>query len=374
MTEIYDFAIIGTGSVGSAAGYYASQKGLKVLELDVAVPPHTQGSHHGQTRLIRHAYGEGGKYLPMLLRAQKLWDELQQKTHRDIFHQISLLNVGRQGTDFIENVERSAQRYQLPDEKLTGEEISQRWRNFSFSNDYVGVLEEKAGYLNSEIAIQAYLDLAKEIGVEQKFDSAVQSIDFQDDIVVIRTAQQVYQVKNVLVSAGTWVKELLTTVPVQPIRKVFAWFDVADKRLNEDEGFPAFAIEIDDKQTYYGFPGKDDTIKIGQHTGGQPINQRSQGTPYGDYSSDKEEVLPLLQRYLKGVGPLNHGASCTYDQSPDGDFIIDQLPNQPNVQIVTGLSGHGFKFVSALGELAAQKANQEEITTDLSAFKLNRFE
>lgn len=63
------------------------------------------------------------------------------------------------------------------------------------------------------------MDLAKEIGVEQKFDSAVQSIDFQDDIVVIRTAQQVYQVKNVLVSAGTWMKELLPTVPVQPIRK-----------------------------------------------------------------------------------------------------------------------------------------------------------
>ncbi|MCK8626745.1 FAD-dependent oxidoreductase [Fructobacillus cardui] len=92
MAAIYDFAIIGTGLVGLAAGYYASQKGLKVLELDVAVLPHTQDSHHSQTRLIRHAYGEGEKYLPMLLRAQKLWDELQQKTHRDIFHQTSLLN------------------------------------------------------------------------------------------------------------------------------------------------------------------------------------------------------------------------------------------------------------------------------------------
>lgn len=374
MAEIYDFAIIGTGSVGSAAGYYASQKGLKVLEVDVAVPPHTQGSHHGQTRLIRHAYGEGEKYLPMLLRAQKLWDELQQKTHRDIFHQTALLNVGRQGTDFIENVEKSAQKYQLPYEKVTGDEISQRWENFNFSADYVGILEKKDGYLNSEIAIQAYLDLAREAGVEQKFDSTVQSIDFQDGIVVVTTAQQFYRAKNVLVSAGTWVKELLAKVPVQPLRKVFAWFDVADERLNEDEGFPAYAIEINDEQTYYGFPGKDGTIKIGQHTGGQPITQRSQRTPYGDYASDKEEVLPLLQDYLKGVGPLNHGASCTYDQSPDGDFIIDQLPGHPNVQFVTGLSGHGFKFASVLGELAAKRANQEEITTDLSAFQLKRFE
>ncbi|MCK8626744.1 hypothetical protein [Fructobacillus cardui] len=106
---------------------------------------------------------------------------------------------------------------------------------------------------------------------------------------------------------------------------------MADEQLNEDAGFPAYAIEVDDERTYYGFPDKDGTIKIGQHTGGQPITQRSQRTPYGDYASDKEEVLPLLRQYLKGVGSLNHGASCTYDQSPDVDFIIDQLPGHPNV-------------------------------------------
>lgn len=63
------------------AGCYATRAGLKVLMIDAHMPPHQQGSHHGDTRLIRHAYGEGEKYVPLVLRAQTLWDELS--THNE---------------------------------------------------------------------------------------------------------------------------------------------------------------------------------------------------------------------------------------------------------------------------------------------------
>ena len=66
----YDLIIIGSGSVGAAAGYYARQAGLNVLMIDAHQPPHQEGSHHGSTRLIRHAYGEGERYVPLVLRAR----------------------------------------------------------------------------------------------------------------------------------------------------------------------------------------------------------------------------------------------------------------------------------------------------------------
>ncbi|WP_333891333.1 FAD-dependent oxidoreductase, partial [Atlantibacter subterraneus] len=81
----YDLIIVGSGSVGAAAGYYATRAGLKVLMTDSAHPPHKEGSHHGESRLIRHAYGEGEKYVPLVLRAQALWDELQQLSGEKIF-------------------------------------------------------------------------------------------------------------------------------------------------------------------------------------------------------------------------------------------------------------------------------------------------
>lgn len=74
------------------------------------------------------------------------------------------------------------------------------------------------------------------------------------------------------------------------------------------------------------------------------------------------------------VGELNHGVACTYDLSPDEDFIIDDLPGKRNIQFVTGLSGHGFKFASVLGEILVAKSLKETIDFDLSPFLLSRFQ
>lgn len=91
----YDLIIIGSGSVGAAAGYYATRAGLNVLMTDAHMPPHQHGSHHGDTRLIRHAYGEGEKYVPLVLRAQTLWDELSRHNEDDpIFVRSGVINLG----------------------------------------------------------------------------------------------------------------------------------------------------------------------------------------------------------------------------------------------------------------------------------------
>lgn len=90
----YDLIIIGSGSVGAAAGYYATRAGLNVLMIDAHMPPHQQGSHHGDTRLIRHAYGEGEKYVPLVLRAQTLWDELAQHNEEPVFVRSGVVNLG----------------------------------------------------------------------------------------------------------------------------------------------------------------------------------------------------------------------------------------------------------------------------------------
>ena len=74
----YDVIIVGAGSMGMAAGYYLTLEGKSVLLLDSFNPPHDRGAHHGDTRIIRHAYGEGTSYVPLALRAQKLWFDLSE--------------------------------------------------------------------------------------------------------------------------------------------------------------------------------------------------------------------------------------------------------------------------------------------------------
>lgn len=140
MAEIYDLIVIGTGSVGSSTGYYAAKRGLSVLEIDSATPPHTNGSHHGETRMIRHAYGEGSSYVPLVLRAQELWNELKRDTQVDIFHQTGVLNIAPKQSSFLNNIITSAEKYELPIEVYDVSEARKKWPQFTMPDQFRAVL------------------------------------------------------------------------------------------------------------------------------------------------------------------------------------------------------------------------------------------
>src|SRR5262245_25064038 len=86
---MFDVIILGLGAMGSAAACHLARRGLKVLGLDRFAPPHTMGSTHGQSRIIREAYFEHPLYVPLVQRAYELWAELT-----DAFGQTLLLQTG----------------------------------------------------------------------------------------------------------------------------------------------------------------------------------------------------------------------------------------------------------------------------------------
>lgn len=374
MSQIYDLLIIGTGSVGASAGYYAAKKGLKVLEIDAYEPPHSEGSHHGQTRIIRHAYGEGAVYVPLVLRAQELWDELENNTGADIFHQTGVLNIAPKNSSFLANIRQSSEAYNLPIKVYNAKDAHQKWPGISFPYHFQAVLEQKSGYLKSEVAIQTYIDEAKKIGVRTQFNTVVTKIEeVQNGQVIVTTNQGIYQGKNAVVSVGTWVKNLVPNLPIKPVRKVVSWFE-SSNIFEEKNGFPAFTLQLDNGTHYYGFPSNNGLIKIGRHQGGQKISSAAERLSFGTLAEDTTEIDPLFKNVLKSIGQLDHGVSCSYDLSPDENFIIDYLPDKKHIQIVTGLSGHGFKFASVLGEIIVNKVIGDEVKFNLSPFLLSRFD
>lgn len=371
---VYDLIIVGSGSVGSAAGFYATEAGLNVLMIDAAFPPHRNGSHHGDTRIIRHAYGEGEKYVPMVLRAQTLWEELAVRSGAAIFHRSGVINLGPRHSDFIQTAMNSANTFRLPCETLNAAEIAARWPQFTVPADYLGVFEPQAGYLKSELAIAAYIRLSENAGCAQLFNCPVTAIQPLARGFEVMTAEgSCYQAAKLLVSAGTWVQKLIPLVPITPVRKVFSWHQ-ADGRFSEDNHFPAFTAQSPDGSQYYGFPAIKNELKVGRHDGGQIIQTPEQRTAFGSQDTDGSEVFQFLRHFLPGVGVCLTGEACTYDRSGDEDFIIDTLPGNQDMLIISGLSGHGFKFASVLGEIAADFALGREAPFDLTPFSLARFD
>ncbi|MBP2170922.1 N-methyl-L-tryptophan oxidase [Erwinia toletana] len=369
---VYDLIVVGSGSVGAAAGFYATQAGLKVLMIDGAHPPHTQGSHHGESRLIRHAYGEGARYVPLVLRAQKLWDQLETLSGERIMQRSGVLNLAPMASEFINNVIDSAREFSLDIQVLQADEVRKRWPLFTVPDGYLGVFEPHSGYLKSEVAVRSWIALAEKAGCAQLFNCAVHSIEKEGGFDIVNTADGRFRGRKMLISAGTWVKALCPELPVTPVRKVFSWHQ-ADGRYSENNKFPAFTVEMSDGLQYYGFPADNNALKVGKHQGGQAIDRPEQRLPFGSCAEDGSEVFNFMRSFLPGVGVCLHGAACTYDNSPDEDFIIDTLPGQPTRLVISGLSGHGFKFASVLGEIAAQFACGKPSEFDLTPFALSRF-
>src|SRR5580658_7388225 len=81
---VFDVIVVGLGAMGSAAAYHLSKQHTKVLGLEAFIPAHDKGSSHGESRIIRQAYFEDPAYVPLVLRAYELWDQLQEESNEDL--------------------------------------------------------------------------------------------------------------------------------------------------------------------------------------------------------------------------------------------------------------------------------------------------
>lgn len=152
--------------------------------------------------------------------------------------------------------------------------------------------------MRSELAIKTWIQLAKEAGCAQLFNCPVTAIHHDDDGVTIETVDGEYQAKKAIVCAGTWVKDLLPELPVQPVRKVFAWYQ-ADGRYSVKNKFPAFTGELPNGDQYYGFPAENDALKIGKHNGGQVIHSADERVPFAEVVSDGSEAFRSCAMYCR---------------------------------------------------------------------------
>ena len=127
MSKGYDVIIVGVGAMGSAAAYHLAKRGRRVLGLDRFTPPHTLGSSHGQTRIIREAYFEHPVYVPMVQRAYALWEELERESGADLLRITGGVMIGRPESEVFAGARRSAVEHGLRHEVLTASEVRRKF-------------------------------------------------------------------------------------------------------------------------------------------------------------------------------------------------------------------------------------------------------
>jgi sarcosine oxidase len=366
----YDIIIAGLGAMGSATAYQLAKRGCRVLGLDRFTPPHSFGSSHGQTRIIREAYFEHPIYVPMVQRAYALWEELARAASDELFRQTGGLMLGRADSEVFMGAQRSAETHRLPCEILDATQVRQRFRALRPDDDMFAVWEPHAGILFTERCIAAHLSLAARHGASLRYDEPVLRWAASGDGVKVVTAKQEYEAGQLILSAGSWLPQLAPELkPAFTIeRQVLFWFDPkASRDAFAPERCPIHLWQFDGTCFFYGFPDLGEGVKVACHHDGEPTSPEQVRRDVAP--AEVEAMRSVVRRFLPDAdGPLRSATVCLYTNTADGHFWIDRLPRCPQVWIVSPCSGHGFKFSSVVGEVVADLATQGRCAFDLSLF------
>ncbi len=385
----YDLIVVGLGAMGSAALYQASRRGATALGIDRFDPPHSLGSSHGDTRITRSAIAEGEIYMPFVRRSNEIWRDLEARTGRRLFHESGGLIIGSDSSaafhfqgDFVETSARIAQKFGIPHEVISADEIIRRFPLLRPRPDERAYFEPGAGVLRPERCIETQLELARQAGATIHTGEKVTGYEADAGGVTVTTETASYRAAKLILAAGAWIGELLPETHrggIRVCRQLIHWFEAEDRSAFEPSRFP-FVIWIGDtlEDFWSIFPappledGGMDGVKLvteQYHTSTQPDEVDRVVT-----AAEKADMYQRLTRpRLKGLRERSLQAEvCLYTLTRDEQFLIDFHPATERVVLASPCSGHGFKHSAAVGQTLTQLALDGGCEFDISAFNLAR--
>jgi sarcosine oxidase len=366
----WDVIIIGLGAMGSASAYHCAKRGLRVLGLDQFAPPHTLGSSHGQTRIIREAYFEHPAYVPLVRRAYELWDELSTEAGRRLRMATGGLMIGPRMGPLASGALRSAREHGLPHEVLSAAEVMRRFPAFRLPDENVAVWEPRAGILFPEECIRAHLQIAERREAEIRCNEKVLRIALNEGFVRMETEHGVHEAAKVILAAGSWASSLLgelgRDIKLTVERQALFWFEARAPSLFGPEQLPIFILEYEPSRFFYGFPDLGNGVKVAKHHEGEATEADAPRRPVSD--DEIRSMRDVAQMFLPRLGQkLLESAVCVYTNTPDEHFLIDFV--EPKILLLSPCSGHGFKFSSVMGDVAADLITGQTTKHDLTLFK-----
>ncbi len=375
-SQHYDEIVIGLGGMGSAALYQLAQRGKRVLGIEQFSIAHDKGSSHGVTRIIRLAYHEHPSYVPLMRRAYELWRDLEASTEEQVLHITGSIDAGPPGSAYFAGSLQSCEEHDLPHQVLTSAELTGRFPGYRLPSETMAVFQDEGGFLLPERCISLFVEQAKELGASVHTDE--RTLDWQPTAggVRVRTDTGEYEAETLVISAGAWASKLLPGLGASavPERQALAWFETLKPEFFTPETFPVFNLMVDEGN-FYGFPEFGIRgFKLGRF---HHLEEIVDPDEIDRNPNERDEALlrDFTEKYFPdAAGDTSSMKVCMFTNSPDEHFIIDCIPEAPQVVVAAGFSGHGFKFSSVVGEILADLAADGATRHNIGMFKLSRFD
>lgn len=350
-------AVVGAGVFGAWAAYQLCQAGADVLLVDAYGPGNSRASSGGESRILRMGYGPDAIYTRMAQRSLELWKQLFDHIVRpQLFQPTGVLWLARERDPYCEATLKTFQQNKVKFERLDGAELRERYPQLEFGPVAWGMLENESGVLLARQAVQALVSAAQSAGVTY-VQAAIRPPENDRDKLesIVTTAGHKIIANKFVFACGPWLPQLFPKLLTELIHVTrqevfFLGVPAGDDRFLPDR-MPAW---IDFNDLVYGIPNLENRgvkIAIDEH-----------GPPFDPDTGERivlQESIARVRDYLArrvpvlANAPVTETRVCQYENTSNGDFLIDRHPTFENTWLVGGGSGHGFKHGPAVGEYVA---------------------
>jgi monomeric sarcosine oxidase len=356
-----DVAVVGAGSFGAWVAWHLRQAELGVVLVDQYGPGNARSSSGGESRIIRMGYGADEVYTRFALASLAAWQRLGDATGETLFHATGVLWLGRAGDRYTLDTLATLGRLGVSHERLATADIAARYPQFVLDDDVWGILEPASGALMARRAVQALVREAVRAGVEYR-TAAVAPPGVRGHLAALKASDgSEIRAGAFVFACGPWLPKLfpeLLGVRIFPTRQEVFFFGApaGDARFAP----PRMPTWIDFGAEIYGLPDLEHRgFKVAPDRHGGAIDPDTDERLVGAESVAR--IRTFLARRFPALAavPLLETRVCQYENTSNGDFLIDRHPDADNVWLVGGGSGHGFKHGPAVGEHVAKRITGE---------------
>lgn len=355
----YEAIVIGAGVFGAWTAYFLRKSGASVLLLDAYGPANARASSGGESRIIRMGYGADEVYTRWSMNALPKWKELFAQAGRpELFQQTGVLWIAHAGERYAADTMATLERAGVRFEKLAMAQLRERYPQIYFEDDCWGVFEPDSGVLMARRAVQAAVEQGQKNGVEYRCEAVRRPEGNQRRFPeIITVAGDKFSAPNFVFACGPWLPKIFPDVlgnRIFPSRQEVFFFGVppGDSRFSA----PSIPTWLKLKDEFYGMPDIENRgLKIAHDRHGIAVDPDTQSR------ASTAEALTLAKEYVARRFPALRDAPvvetrvCQYENTSNGDFLIDRHPEMENVWLVGGGSGHGFKHGPSVGEYVAAR-------------------
>jgi sarcosine oxidase len=351
----YDVAVIGAGVFGAWTAWHLGRRGKHVLLADAYGPGNARASSAGESRIIRMGYGADELYTRSSLRSLAQWKEFFAATQQALFHETGVLWLAGKDDARVGQTAETLRRCGGVFEELGRAELERQYPQIGLDGITKGLLEPHSGVLMARRAVAAVVEDAVRGGVAYRVAQIAEPRGAGAISAVMTSLGERIEARTFVFACGAWLGKIFPDVlgsRIFPSRQEVFFFGVppGDARFAP----PALPTWLFQEDEIYGMPDLESRgLKIAVDRHGERVDPDTQSRLAS--AEGAEEARRFVEQRFPGLrgAPIVETRVCQYENTWNGDFLIDRHPQMENVWLVGGGSGHGFKHGPAVGEYVA---------------------